>query len=189
LAAGIQPSAREILPLGFARSQFRFAARTAKDLADLHDTRIATSYPNLVGNYLTKHGVTAELVRLDGAVENAIALGVADTIADVVCTGASLHKAGLVPFGNALMESEAILTRSPHSLPPEKENAVKTLTQRLQGALDARISLGQNARTTPTRGRRTALADRDVDATAPQPDRDHVIVHPHQPQPLPPARH
>src|SRR5690606_20031730 len=92
--------AKEILPLGFARSTFRFAAQpgTATSVEDLEGLRIATSYPGLVHKYLADRGVSAQVTRLDGAVETAIKLGVADVIADVVQTGATLRQAGLELF-------------------------------------------------------------------------------------------
>src|ERR1700744_2445931 len=64
-------SAVEIASLDFGESTFRFAAAAGRfsTLADLSGVRVATSYPGLVGSFLAGHGVTAELVPLDGAVE------------------------------------------------------------------------------------------------------------------------
>lgn len=106
-------AATEILPLGFGRSRFRFAAPrgAVPGVAGLEGKRIATSYPGLLRRYLDQHGLTAKLVHLDGAVESSIALGVADAIADVVQTGTTLRKAGLALFGDAILESEGILIR------------------------------------------------------------------------------
>src|SRR6476661_6136521 len=77
--------AESILPLGFAGSTFRFAAMpgTAESVGDLAGRRIATAYPGVVTSYLSEHGVSAEVIRLDGAVETSVRLGVADAIADV----------------------------------------------------------------------------------------------------------
>src|SRR5690606_7023795 len=107
--------AEELLDLGFGLATFRFAARpeTVPDLAALSGRRVATSYPGVVAAYLAKHGLTAEVVRLDGAVENAIRLGVADVIADVVETGATLRQAGLAPIGEPILESAAVLIGGP----------------------------------------------------------------------------
>lgn len=101
----------EVMPLGIAVSTFRFAARpgTVRDLAGLTGTRVATSYARLVGDYLSAHGIEASVVRLDGAVETAITLGVADVIADVVETGSTLRMQGLEVFGDPLLLSEAVL--------------------------------------------------------------------------------
>ncbi len=105
--------ADEILSLGFGGTKFRFAAPDGQglSLADLDGRRIATSYPGLVGAYLEQRGVEARLISLDGAVESAIRLGVADAIADVVETGSTLRKAGLEVFGDPILVSEAVLIR------------------------------------------------------------------------------
>ncbi|MGO2663213.1 ATP phosphoribosyltransferase, partial [Mycetocola reblochoni] len=90
-------AAREVHALDFADSTFRFAGPSGRfrALTDLQGVRVATSYPGLVGDFLRSNGVEAELVKLDGAVESAVQLGVADAVADVVSTGATLRKAGL----------------------------------------------------------------------------------------------
>jgi ATP phosphoribosyltransferase len=130
--------AAELLDLGFGGATFRFAARPGMLAApsDLAGRRIATSYPGVVARYLTEHAIAAEVVRLDGAVENAIRLGVADVIADVVSTGATLRQAGLEPVGKPLLESSAVLIRrrdGGDATPP-----VNQLLRRLQGVLVAR---------------------------------------------------
>ncbi len=127
--------ATEIAPLGFGESTFRFAAPNGMytDLADLEGVRVATSYPGLVDGFLTAHGVKAELVKLDGAVESAVRLGVADAVADVVSTGSTLRKAGLEIFGPVILESEAVLIGSGTERP-----GAATLLRRLQGVLVAR---------------------------------------------------
>ncbi|WP_344876348.1 ATP phosphoribosyltransferase [Allokutzneria multivorans] len=134
-------SVREVLRLGFARSQFRFAAAEDarwSDVTDLAGLRIATSFPVLARKHLADNGVSAELVTLEGAVENAVALGLADVIADVVETGTSLRNAGLLAFGAPLMDSEAVLVvSSVHELPPGKAKIAEVLRRRLQGVLDA----------------------------------------------------
>jgi ATP phosphoribosyltransferase len=135
-------AAREILPLGFAKSKFRFAAKPGgvSEVAGLDGLKVATSYPTLVGKYLVGQGVGAHLVKLEGAVENAVALGLADAVADVVETGTSLRNAGLEAFGEPILASEAVLVRTEEGrkLSPELETAVEVLVQRLQGVLHAR---------------------------------------------------
>lgn len=103
--------ATEALDLGFGRSTFRFAgpAGVYTDLADLQGLRIATSYDGIVRAFLEERGIDATVTRLDGAVESSIQLGVADVIADVVETGSTMRQAGLEPFGEAVLESEAVL--------------------------------------------------------------------------------
>jgi ATP phosphoribosyltransferase len=133
--------AEEILPLGFARSTFQFAAKpgTAKGVADLKGMTVATSYEGIVAGHLADHGVDASVVHLDGAVETAIELGVAEVIADVVETGTSLRNAGLEVFGDPIMKSEAVVIRRVGAdTSSEEEPKVQQFLRRLQGVLVAR---------------------------------------------------
>ncbi len=129
--------ATELLPLGFAPSTFRLAAPigNARSFADLEGKRIATSYDGLLRSWLAQTGINATVVRLDGAVENAVALGVADAVADVVATGTTLRKAGLEVVGDPILISEATVVRrtgAPMSAP------VHTMIRRLQSVMVAR---------------------------------------------------
>lgn len=130
-------TADEVLALGFAGSTFRLAARPGKfaDVAALSGARVATSYPTLLQDLLAGLGVQASVVKLDGAVENAVRLGVADAVADVVDTGSTLRKAGLELLGDKLLTSEAILVR-PAAAGPDP--AADVFTRRLQGVMTAR---------------------------------------------------
>jgi ATP phosphoribosyltransferase len=130
-------NADEIMPLGFAGSTFRFAGPEGgpTSVAEVDGYRVATSYPGLVARHLEAHGVTAEVVRLDGAVESAVQLGVADVIADVVETGSTLRAAGLAIFGEPILQSEAVLVRRRGA---EPDPQVEVLGRRLQGVLVAR---------------------------------------------------
>ncbi|NYV76481.1 ATP phosphoribosyltransferase [Streptomyces sp. UH6] len=130
--------AEEILPLGFARSTFRFAARpgAVKDVTDLAGKTVATSYEGIVDKYLVEQGVDASVVHLDGAVETAIELGVAEVIADVVETGTSLRNAGLEVFGDPIMKSEAVVVRRTGA--DTEDPKVQQFLRRLQGVLVAR---------------------------------------------------
>jgi ATP phosphoribosyltransferase len=128
-------TAVEIASLDFAASTFRFAGEAGRfsALGDLDGVRVATSYPELVGEFLGRNGVNATLVKLDGAVESAIKLGVADAIADVVETGSTLRAQGLEIFGPVILESSAVLISAKAGLP-----GITTLQRRLQGVLVAR---------------------------------------------------
>ena len=124
-----ETTALELQPLGFGHSTFRFAGPPGmSEVQELHGKRVATSYPGLVGNFLTDAGVSAEIVSLDGAVESAVRLGVADAVADVVSTGATLKAQGLEIFGPVILESEAILISVNPDLP-----GIETLRRRLHG--------------------------------------------------------
>jgi len=128
-------TANEIASLDFGQSTFRFAGIAGQftTLADLEGVRVATSYAGLVGDFLKRHGVTASLVSLDGAVESAIKLGVADAVADVVSTGSTLRAQGLEIFGPVILESSAVLISAKENVP-----GIATLQRRLQGVLVAR---------------------------------------------------
>jgi ATP phosphoribosyltransferase len=131
--------AEEILDLDFGGATFRFATRpgTLDGPGALAGRRVATSYPGVVTKHLAQLGIAAEVVRLDGAVENAIRLGVADVIADVVETGATLRQVGLVTVGEPILRSSAVLIRRAGA-DAAAEPAVAQLVRRLQGVLVAR---------------------------------------------------
>ncbi|MCY7394919.1 MAG: ATP phosphoribosyltransferase [Nocardioides sp.] len=131
--------ADEKLDLGFGRSRFRFAGPRGRfsEVADLAGARIATSYVGVVRSFLAEHAIAAEVVRLDGAVETSIQLGVADAIADVVETGSTLRQAGLETFGETILESSAVMiTRAGSST--DTERAVEVFRRRIEGVLVAR---------------------------------------------------
>ncbi|MER7567151.1 ATP phosphoribosyltransferase [Streptomyces sp. NPDC097941] len=133
--------AEEILPLGFARSTFRFASKpgTASGVEDLKGKTVATSYEGIVAGHLADNGIEASVVHLDGAVETAIELGVAEVIADVVETGTSLRNAGLEVFGEPIMKSEAVvIRRTGADADDAAESKVQQFLRRLQGVLVAR---------------------------------------------------
>jgi ATP phosphoribosyltransferase len=136
-------SAIAVQELGFAQSKFHFAcpaehAQQVGNIPDfLHKKRIASAYPHLVIDWCKEQGITPEkVVRLDGAVESSIQLGVADVIADVVSTGSTLRSAGLEIIGESILRSEALLIRSPHT--SENSADLSTLLSRLVGVLTAR---------------------------------------------------
>ncbi|MCA0179627.1 MAG: ATP phosphoribosyltransferase [Actinobacteria bacterium] len=129
--------AEEVMALGFGASTFRYAARPGEvtEVAGISSRRVATSYPGLVAKHLAQAGVQADVVRLDGAVETAITLGVADVIADVVETGTTLRAQGLEPFGEPILRSEAVFIRRPGT---QQTAAVETVRRRLVGVVTAR---------------------------------------------------
>lgn len=127
----------EVMALNFGGSTFRFAGPTGKgySIKDISGKRVATAYPGLVQSHLVSLGVLAEVVRLDGAVESSVRLGVADLIADVVSTGNTLRQAGLEIFGDPILTSEAILiSRKDVAIAADLE----VLIRRLQGVVTAR---------------------------------------------------
>lgn len=129
--------AAEVMRLGFAGSTFRLAAPvgTATSVKDLVGKRIATSYQGLLAAWLNERGIQAALVKLDGAVENAIRLGVADAVADVVDTGTTLRQAGLEVIDEPILTSEALLIK-PETLALDEQS--ETFVRRIQGVIAAR---------------------------------------------------
>lgn len=122
--------------LGFASSTFRYAGPPTEvsSVEGIAGKRVATSYPVLVGDHLRGLGIEAEVVRLDGAIESTVRLGVADLVADVVETGSTLRAAGLEVFGDPILQSEAVLIRPPG----EPHPALSVLDRRLHGVQVAR---------------------------------------------------
>ena len=137
LAADSGAGVAELLPLGFGKSRFCFAAPATKKMRveDLNNLRIATSYPQLLDGMLKERKLECPIVKLDGAVEISIRLGVADAIADVVESGATLREAGLEVLGEPLMHSEALLVARDASV--AEKPGVKRLIGRLLGVIRA----------------------------------------------------
>ncbi|WP_240917236.1 ATP phosphoribosyltransferase [Nocardioides sp. HDW12B] len=129
--------AEESVRLGFGRSTFHFAAPPGvlSSLDDLAGKRIATSYDGVVERWLEEKGIEATVIRLDGAVETSVQLGVADAIADVVETGSTLRQAGLEIVGEVVLESEAVLVGR---VGAQESPALEIFLRRVQGVLVAR---------------------------------------------------
>ncbi len=130
-------NAETVLELSFAPSTFRLAAPagTVTDVAQASGKRLATSYPGILASWLQEQNINAEIVKLDGAVENAVRLGVADLVADVVATGTTLKQAGLEIVGEPIFKSQAILITRPDFT---ERNALEVFVRRLQGVIVAR---------------------------------------------------
>lgn len=150
-----EAAASEVMSLDFGKSVFRFAAGPGVDV--LAGKRVATAYPNLVRNFLNNKEINAKVVPLDGAVEGAIKLGVADVIADVVSTGNTLKQAGLQVFGEEILRSEAILIER---IGADRDPKAETMIRRIGSVVIARqyvlvdydvkkINLEQACRLTP----------------------------------------
>jgi ATP phosphoribosyltransferase len=138
LALDSKTDVNEIFGLGFGKSSFCYACKKGamQSLKDLDGKRIATSYPEIVFSDFDRHGFTADIVKLDGAVEISIELGVADAIADVVETGRTLKDAGLAILGEPVLKSEAVLISRTSETLENKEAFI--FTERIRGILTAR---------------------------------------------------
>jgi ATP phosphoribosyltransferase len=127
-----------LLELGFGGSRFYFAAPKGGNITDyaaLENKRIATSYPTILKTWLAQNKIKAEIVTLDGAVENAIRLNVADAIADVVDTGTTVTQAGLTLIGEPILASQAVLIKGPSTSANEE---ISTMVRRLSSVIVAR---------------------------------------------------
>jgi ATP phosphoribosyltransferase len=124
--------AESIMDLGFGQSSFRLAVtadKSSKGISGLNGMKIATSYPNILQSWLDKSSIKAEIVVLDGAVENAVRLGVADAVADVVDTGTTLKQAGLVIIGDPILVSQSVLLRGSNTKESvETENFIRRVS-------------------------------------------------------------
>ncbi len=137
LLADSQAGAKELLALGFGKSRFCYATPkegALRTVDQLDGRRIASSYPNIVKADFAARGRTCTVVKLDGAVEISVALGVADAIADVVESGTTMAQAGLAPIGEPVMLSEAIVIGAAETASAPQ---ARTFLRRLQGILTA----------------------------------------------------
>lgn len=127
----------ELMALGFGRCRLALAAPEKFAYAgpsSLQGLRIATTYPQILGRFLAKEGVNAEIVNMRGAVEVAPRLKLADLICDLVSTGATLEANGLVELA-PLLESEAVLVRSARAFEPAHQQLVDSILSRFRGVV------------------------------------------------------
>jgi ATP phosphoribosyltransferase len=133
------PAARleTVLPLGFGRCTLKLAApddAAWNGPSSLEGKRIATTYPGIVQRFLDQQGIAAEVVTMNGAVELAPRLGIANFICDLVSTGATLEANGLRSL-DTVFESEAVLVRTMRGIGPDKQSLSEKLLSRLTGVL------------------------------------------------------
>ncbi len=125
--------------LGFSKCKVSIAVPKGmaySNINDLEGKKIATSYPNTVNQFLEKKDVKAELHIINGSVEIAPNIGLADAIVDIVSSGSTLFKNNLKEV-EVLLKSEAVLTISP-ALTTEKNQILERLQFRIQSVLKAR---------------------------------------------------
>jgi ATP phosphoribosyltransferase len=143
-AAGNGSFAATILErLGFSLCRLSIAvpeAGTIDAIADLADTTIATSYPNLLRDFLRQHKITAKTLVMTGSVEVAPRLKIADAICDIVASGATLAANNLREL-TAVLQSEALLIRSAQIFSADKEETTRRLLSRMRG-----VSMAQDSK-------------------------------------------
>jgi len=123
--------------LGFGKCSLKIAVPNTIDiqnLSELNGKSIATTYPAILGKFLKKHDIQADIRTISGSVEISPGLGLSDAICDLVSTGGTLKSNGLKPFAD-VMTSEAVLIGRKGS---ENEELVKELIQRIQSVLRAK---------------------------------------------------
>ena len=127
--------------LGFSKCKVSIAVpknATANALKDLDGKRIATSYPNTVNKYLAANNINAQLHTINGSVEIAPNIGLADGICDIVSSGSTLYKNGLKEI-EVLFESEAVLAVSP-AISEDKKVILEKIQFRMKAVLKGRNS-------------------------------------------------
>lgn len=131
------PLAEVVMPLGFGRCTLKIAAPSTLDYvrpSSLQGRRIATSYPRVLKRWLTDQGVSADIVTMRGAVEVAPRLKLAHAICDLVSTGATLEANGLQPR-ETVLDSQAVLIRSPVAPDPELADLLDSIIERMAGVV------------------------------------------------------
>ena len=134
-AKGSTPLFELLQPLDYGRCRLSIAVPddfVYAGPASLAGRRIATTYPNVLARWLGGHAVQTEIVTLSGSVEIAPRLGRADLVCDLVSTGSTLNANHLREV-ETVLESQAILVRTPVPLPPAKEDWVRRILLRIDG--------------------------------------------------------
>jgi ATP phosphoribosyltransferase len=135
-------TARNVLTihrLGFSKCRLSIAIPRGTDwhgLADLSGKNIATSYPRLLGNYLTENGVTAEIHEISGSVEIAPSIGLAEAVCDIVSSGSTLLSNGLKEV-ETIFRSEAVLIATP-ALLADRQTLIEQLLFRIRAVQAAK---------------------------------------------------
>jgi len=128
----------EVLDLGFGLCRFALAVREGDDFfgANAHrHRRVATKYPRVAAEYLAGRGVDAEIIKIEGSVELAPILGLADAIVDIVETGDTMRANGLVPIEDICPVSARLIVNV--AAMKMKKNAVQGFITLCKNGLEA----------------------------------------------------
>jgi ATP phosphoribosyltransferase len=142
MAKGESELFRQVYVLDYGHCRLSFGLPDGMTYAgpdSLAGKRIATSYPNIVTDFLQRHGVDASVVEFSGAVEIAPSLGKADLICDLVSSGSTLRAHRLFE-AETILESKAVLIQTPKRVPDVKADWIRRLLQRIQGVLQVKES-------------------------------------------------
>lgn len=130
------------LKLPFGRCRLSIASpkdKLIENIRELENKRIATSYPNLLTDFLKKNEINAQVVEFSGSVEIAPSIGVAELICDLVSTGKTLEENNLVET-LIVLESQAVLVKSQFGFSSQKQKILEILLSRIKGVLKAQES-------------------------------------------------
>ena len=133
---------QELMPLGFGGCRLSLAVGNQQvwnGVSDLQDQRIATSYPELLSDYLQRLGVRADIVALKGSVEIALKLGKADAICDLVSSGATLVANGLKET-DVILQSEAVLASQNTPFGDSRDTLLANFLSRIDGVMKVQAS-------------------------------------------------
>lgn len=135
--ARAEPGFEVVARLGFGRCTLQVAAPEGSAYSGprcLESARIATSYPHILQRFLDEQGISATVVKMNGAVELAPRLQIAGFICDLVSTGATLEANGLRAV-ETVFESEAVLVRTQKAIAQPKAEQGERLLSRVEGVL------------------------------------------------------
>lgn len=121
--------------LGFSKCRLSLAVRKDQNIRDLNNTKIATSYPAILNEYLSDNNIDAEIINIHGSVELTPFIGIADLIFDLVSTGATLESNNLKEF-KTVMSSEAVLIGNPQA-DESKTKSITRLVSRITSVIEA----------------------------------------------------
>ncbi len=165
------------IKLGFSKCRLSFAKPQGFEVGDMNNLKIATSYPEIVRNYLSNKNIDAEIIEIHGSVELTPFVNISDIIVDLVSTGATLESNNLVEFDN-VMESEAMLISS-NDISSEKSLLIEKIISRINSVIEAKDSkyIMFNANTKDIDDLIELLPSADSPTVIPLADKSKVAIH------------
>ena len=163
--------------LGFSKCRLAFAKPKEMSDNDLNNKKIATSYPAIVGNYLKKENITAEIIEIHGSVELTPFVGIADIVCDLVSTGITLESNNLEE-SVTILNSQALLIKS-SEVDESKNMLIKKLVSRIKSVIEASDSkyIMFNADTKDIESLINLLPAADSPTVIPLADKNKVAIH------------
>jgi len=165
------------IKLGFSKCRLSFAKPQGFEVGDMNNLKIATSYPEIVRNYLSNKNIDAEIIEIHGSVELTPFVNISDIIVDLVSTGATLESNNLVEFDN-VMKSEAMLISS-NDISSEKSLLIEKIISRINSVIEAKDSkyIMFNANTKDIDDLIDLLPSAESPTVIPLADKSKVAIH------------